>query len=478
VPNVLQSTFSVANGRASALLMRSVRPSGGRTSAGWQDERANTGDTAWRQRPQPRLLQRRAAAAEHAAPPRGAEPGDPPGLQAQLDRLARQLAGQERAHAAALAELRRDLAQRAQLQHPQLDAAVREALAAHLHDAEARVASKLAERVEQLHAAAESAVTKCGDLSRGLSACEQRLDAVDSRVERQLAASASEASGVRGRLQAELDAAAAERGRIDESGAVLASLSASVGQFERQALAAHQLEPEPEPEPELVRPLIPAAMAAVVGSLEVEVAAQAKRLDALSLELATRGQEAAASSRLAGQRARSLALRVAEGSETGTASVVGGGGGGGISQESPALRRSVRTLETRLGELESRTNTALFMYSRDAKPTQQAANRSIPDLSIMDEDISVFSSAAEQEGWPFANMQSMVEATVSEQLAKDSAQKSDADEESWAQESQEMSMRLGHKISRLESNLNAVTVRDSSVRLALLLFLLPTCPLV
>ena len=323
-------------------------------------------------------------------------------VEAQVDRLARGLAEQEHSHAAALAELRDEqhgITRSTDTHRELVDAASRR------KDLEEHVSARLAKQVEQLRVAAEDAGTRCTDLSGSVAACGRRLDSVESRVERQLAAATREVHGLSSRLQAELTAAASQRLQAEQSESVLAAVTASIGQFEMGQAAAAHIEPEPEPE----QP--GAAVLGVVASLEIEVAAQSKRLDTLSLELDTRGLEVALSSRSIGQSARSLAARATEsnGSEAVEA----------VDEATPMLRRSLRSLETRMGELEART-------------------------------------AGGMDGTATTDMlPALVEDLVSQELAKGSLV-------AISEQVEEVRMSAGHGMSRLESNLSALVERAAS----------------
>ena len=255
-------------------------------------------------------------------------------MQAQVDGLQRALEEQARSHAVALAELRAEHQSNTREEHA--STALEAALAKQRKDLEQRASTRLVQQVEQLRVASEAASAKCVDLSESVATCGRRMDSVESRVERKVAAATREVRVLSNRLQAELEAS--QRPHANQHESTLAKVNDTIGQFEVGHLSAVRAEPEPEQEPQLTAPA--SAILGTVASLEVEVAAHSKRLDALSLELATRGREVAASSRLISQSARSLAMRT--GSEPAEA-----------AEATPTLRRSLRALEARVQEIAS-----------------------------------------------------------------------------------------------------------------------------
>lgn len=209
-------------------------------------------------------------------------------MQAQVDGLQRALEEQARSHAVALAELRAEHQSNTREEHA--STALEAALAKQRKDLEQRASTRLVQQVEQLRVASEAASAKCVDLSESVATCGRRMDSVESRVERKVAAATREVRVLSNRLQAELEAS--QRPHANQHESTLAKVNDTIGQFEVGHLSAVRAEPEPEQEPQLTAPA--SAILGTVASLEVEVAAHSKRLDALSLELATRGREVAA----------------------------------------------------------------------------------------------------------------------------------------------------------------------------------------
>lgn len=336
-------------------------------------------------------------------------------MQAQVDGLQRALAEQARSHAAALAELH--AMNQPSTRNEQTDSGMQAALANQRKDLEARTSAQLAQQVEQLRLESAAAGAKCTDLSESVATCRRQMDSVESRVERKLAVATREVRVLSNRLQAELDSIASQRHavHVNQHGSTLAAVNAAIGQFEMGR--APPLHSEPEPESEL-NPRI-SAILGTVESLELEVAAQSKRLDALSLDLATRGREVAASSRLISQSARSLAMRT--GSEPAEA-----------AEATPMLRRSLRALETRVLELEDCTRSAL-------SPSIEMRMEELEERKVNADELS-----------------GLVKNLIYQEVSNGSlvARPAKADEE-WL-------LTASHQMSRLQSNLSAVVERSAA----------------
>eukprot|EP01043_Picozoa_sp_COSAG02_P016897 COSAG02_NODE_754_length_17578_cov_97.544825_2_plen_590_part_00 len=338
-------------------------------------------------------------------------------MQAQVDGLQRALAEQARSHAAALAELH--AMNQPSKRHEQTDTIIQAALANQRRDLEERASVQLLQQVEQLRLASAAAGAKCTDLSESVATYGRRMDSVETRVERKLAAATREVRVLSNRLQAELDSTASQRHavHVNQHGSTLTTVNAAIGQFEMGQAPALHSEPEPEPEPELK--LSVSAILGTVESLEVEVAAQSKRLDALSLDLATRGREVAASSRLISQSARSLAMRT--GSEPAEA-----------TEATPMLRRSLRAIETRVLELEDCTRSAL-------SPSIEMRMEELEERKVNADELS-----------------GLVKNLIDQEVSNGSlvARPAKADEDRL--------LAASHQMSRLQSNLSALVERSAA----------------
>ena len=315
-------------------------------------------------------------------------------LQSQVDGLQRALSEQEHTHAATMADMRAKY--QSNTRHGQTDTALQAVLSNQLKSLEEQTSAQLAQQVEQLRVTSEATSARCTDLSESVALWGRRIDTIESRMERKLAASTREVRVLSNRLQAELDSLALHASRSQS----LAAANATISQFEERQATAVRAEPEPEPEPKA--PF--SAMLGTVASLEVEVAAQSKRLDAISLDLATRGLEAATCSRTISQSARSLAMRT----DSEPAEAV---------EAMRMLRRSLRALEARVLELED-----------------SAWKTSIDELPALVKDLIV------QE---LANVSEVIRS-------------------SQAKADEERVLTADHQLSRLQSNVSALVERTAA----------------